>query len=145
MLFFMCYYMEQIVHWTKATKNWEWNGGFYIFIVFCCCFFPSRLCNQRRDRSGVTIICSLNKSNEELRMKRWFLYFHTLFLFFKIMQSKKREIWSYHHLSIEQKQRRTENETVIFIFSYSFSFFQDYAIKEEIDLELLPFVFGGPK
>ena len=61
------------------------------------------------------------------------------------MQSNKREIWSYYRLSIEQKQRRTDNETVIFIFSYSFSFFRDYAIKEEIDLESLPFIFGGPK
>ena len=29
--------------------------------------------------------------------------------------------------------------------SCAFPFFQDYAIKAEIDLELLPFIFGGPK
>ena len=27
----------------------------------------------------------------------------------------------------------------------SFMFFQDYAVKAETDLELLPFVLGGPK
>jgi len=32
-LSFMCYYMEQIAHWMKAMKNWEWNNGVYIFIV----------------------------------------------------------------------------------------------------------------
>ena len=47
----------------------------------------------------------------------------------------------------ERKQRRAENETVrgIYISQFLFRFFQDYAIKAEIDLELLPFIFGGPK
>ena len=34
-----------------------------------------------------------------------------------------------------------------YIWSFLLCFFppQDYAIKAEIDLELLPFIFGGPK
>ena len=53
-------------------------------------------------------------------------------------------IWSKQ--PIERKQRRTENETVVFILSQFFFFFpQDYAIKAEIDLDLLPFILGGSK
>ena len=55
---------EQMAHWTKAMKNWEWNSGY---------------------------------------------------------------IFSY-------------------IFSYlSSSVVEDYAVKADIDFELLPFIFGGPK
>ena len=51
-------------------------------------------------------ISQLNKSNEELKMKQWCLYFHISFPFvvvvvFKIMQAKQRCIWSYYHLSSE--------------------------------------------
>ena len=56
---------------------------------------------------------------------------------------------------VYRKQWRTENETVVFhIFIILFRFLQDYAdciiLKKtenyaEIDLELLPFIFGGPK
>ena len=35
----MCYYKEQIARWTKATKNWEWNSGVYVFIVLFHFFF----------------------------------------------------------------------------------------------------------
>ena len=45
---------------------------------------------------------------------------------------------------MERKQRRAENETVRGIYISQF-FSQDYAIKAEIDLELLPFIFRGPK
>jgi len=44
---------------------------------------------------------------------------------------------------MKQNQQRAENETVPGI--YISHFFQDYAVKTEIDLELLPFFFGGPK
>ena len=54
-------------------------------------------------------------------------------------------IWSKQ--PIERKQRIAENETVrdIYILQFLFRFFQDYAIKAEIDLELLHFIFRGPK
>ena len=51
------------------------------------------------------------------------------------------------HSFTERKQRRAENETVrvIYISQFLFRFFQDYSIKAEADLELLPFILGGPK
>ena len=55
-------------------------------------------------------------------------------------------IWSKQ--PFERKQRSAENETVrgIYISQFLFRFFpQDYAIKAKIDLELLPFIRGGPK
>ena len=48
----------------------------------------------------------LNESNEELKMKQWYLYFRSSFPVFPP---------------------------------------QDYAIKAVIGLELLPFIFEGPK
>ena len=60
----MGYYKEQIARWTKATKNWEWNSGVYIFIVFL------------------------------------FLCFLT---FFQDYAVKAEIIWSYYHLSSEDK------------------------------------------
>ena len=65
----MCYYMEQIAHWTKAPKNWEWNSTWYLYFTVLVSFFffffffsssfffffpPSRLRCQSRDRFGVT-------------------------------------------------------------------------------------------
>ena len=49
----------------------------------------------------------LNESNEELRMKQYvvFVFHSSCFDFFKIMQSKQRQIWSYYHLSSEDQNK----------------------------------------
>ena len=63
-------------------------------------------------------ISQLNKSNEELKMKQWCLYFHISFPFFVLF--------------------------FVCLFVCLFVF-QDYASKAEMYLELLSFIFGGPK
>ena len=45
---------------------------------------------------------------------------------------------------MNEKQRRTENETLV-LFRLFVVVVQYHAIKAEIDLELPPFGFGGPK
>ena len=62
------YYKEQIACWTKATKNWEWNSGVYIFRVL---FLYSRLCNQRRDNLELLpFIFGGQKRKKKKRKKR---------------------------------------------------------------------------
>ena len=48
---FMYYYKEQIARWTKATKNWEWNSGVYIFIVIFHSSFPFFKIMQSKNQS----------------------------------------------------------------------------------------------
>ena len=46
---------------------------------------------------------------------------------------------------MNEKQRRTENETLVLFRLFVVVVVQYHAIKAEIDLELPPFGFGGPK
>ena len=78
--------MEQIAHWTKATKNWEWNSGVcvlfrffcFVFVVFVVVVFPGG------GGGGGS----------------------SFFSFSKIMQSKAEIIWSYYHLSSEDRNKK---------------------------------------
>ena len=49
----------------------------------------------------------MNESNEELRMKQWCLYLHSSFPFFQDYVFKAEIIWSYYHLSSEDKKEES--------------------------------------